>query len=60
MHFVFTDDQKEISFISLKKMQLLLSCPFISLHVCMYFCRPGSSVGIATGYRLDGLGIESQ
>jgi hypothetical protein len=25
-----------------------------------YFCGPGSSVGIATEYRLDGLGIESR
>ena len=26
----------------------------------MRFCGPGSSVGIATGYWLDGPGIESQ
>ena len=25
-----------------------------------YFCRPGSVVGIATGYRLDGPGFESR
>ena len=26
----------------------------------MYFCGPGSSVGIATGYGLEGSGIESR
>ena len=26
----------------------------------VYDCGPGSSVGIATGYGLDGLGIESR
>ena len=28
--------------------------------VCMIICGPGSSVGIATGYGLDGPGIESR
>jgi hypothetical protein len=28
--------------------------------VPIYFCRPGSSVGIATDYGLDGPGIESR
>ena len=26
----------------------------------LYFCEPGSSVGTATGYELDGPGIESR
>ena len=39
------------------------------VHICVYFffmsntnikCGPGSSVGIATGYGLDGAGIESR
>jgi hypothetical protein len=35
-----------------------LSCIKLHSNICN-FCGPGSSVGIATGYRLDGLGIES-
>ena len=29
-------------------------------HIYIYIYGPGSVVGIATGYRLDGLGIESR
>jgi hypothetical protein len=29
-------------------------------NLCSFGSGPGSSVGIATGYRLDGLGIESR
>jgi hypothetical protein len=32
----------------------------IYLLTFMVMCRPGSSVGIATGYGLDGPGIESR
>jgi hypothetical protein len=32
----------------------------VLLFKCMYVCGPGSSVGIATGYGLDGPGIESR
>ena len=31
-----------------------------TLRALLWFCEPGSSVGIATGYGLDGRGIESQ
>jgi len=27
------------------------------IYICVCVCGPGSSVGIATGYRLDGLGL---
>ena len=30
------------------------------LVLLLYSCEPGSIVGIATGYELDGLGIESR
>jgi hypothetical protein len=30
------------------------------LYVYLWFCGPGSSVGIATGYGMDGPGIESR
>ena len=33
---------------------------FHCAEVCIRFCGPGSSVGIATDYGLDGPGIESQ
>jgi hypothetical protein len=32
----------------------------VLLFVCIYWGVPGSSVGIATGYGLDGPGIESR
>jgi hypothetical protein len=35
----------------------ILYCEMFKVFVA--FCGPGSSVGIATGYRLDGPGIES-
>jgi len=31
-------------------------CVCVCLCVCVCVCGPGSSVGIATDYRLDGLG----
>jgi hypothetical protein len=33
---------------------------FYYKKLLIYFRGPGSSVGIATGYGLDGLGIESR
>ena len=29
---------------------------YIHTHICVYLCGPGSSVGIATDYGLDGPG----
>ena len=37
----------------------VLSLIYSYVAVCMFCCGPGSSVGIATGYGLDGPGIES-
>ena len=34
--------------------------PHIIIKLCDWICGPGSSVGIATGYGLDGPGIESR
>jgi hypothetical protein len=39
--------------------QLLLTATYLNM-VERWKCRPGSSVGIATGYGLDGPGIESR
>jgi hypothetical protein len=33
---------------------------FTFLHSSLSYCGPGNSVGIATGYGLDGPGIESR
>jgi hypothetical protein len=40
------------------RMQTQKFCQYFPHHI--KFCDPGSSVGIATGYGLDGLGIESR
>ena len=43
---------------------MLLNCYTQELHIIyryyLYVCGPGSSVGIATDYGLDGRGIESR
>jgi hypothetical protein len=39
---------------------LLFRGPPSILNIYIYMCEPGSSVGIATGYGLDGPGIESR
>jgi hypothetical protein len=36
------------------------SGPLITSYTANFACGPGSSVGIATGYGLDGPGIESR
>ena len=33
---------------------------YVCVGLCQSMCGPGSIVGIATGYGLDGLGIESR
>jgi hypothetical protein len=41
----------------------LMLCRFVSngITLCLHlYCGPGSSVGIVTGYGLDGPGIESR
>ena len=46
---------------SIVKMLLLFNyCSLLIFNVVMKLCGPGSSVGIATGYELDGPGIEFQ
>ena len=35
-------------------------CVYIYIYIYIYMCGPGSSVGIATDYGLDGPGIESR
>ena len=35
---------------------ILATSPLISVHILIVCCGPGSSVGIATDYRLDGPG----
>ena len=35
-------------------------CIYIYIYIHTHICGPGSSVGIATGYGLDGPGIESR
>jgi hypothetical protein len=40
--------------------KIFLPCSNKFLVVILNMCRPGSSVGIVTGYRLDGPGIESR
>jgi len=41
-------------------MTLLESIYLILIHIYWVICGPGSVVGIATGYGLDGPGIESR
>jgi hypothetical protein len=43
-----------------QKLLLLAACYYNAIYYCEWICGPGSSVGIATGYGLDGPGIESR